>query len=138
MSKKHKRCVVMGCQNRSDQGKFVGDLCYPCHSFVAEGTDGACTSQAYRNALNFVWPRIKQSVAAQIGHLLFGFEGRPHELSPLHRGGSLTDSELASMVFPENDLEQSVRDQQRRSRLQHLIAIKKAKRRRARGMPRVG
>jgi hypothetical protein len=42
-------CVIPGCDNRTDQGDFVGDLCAPCHSYIAdnEGTH----SQAYRNEI---------------------------------------------------------------------------------------
>jgi hypothetical protein len=42
-------CVIPGCDNRTDQGDFVGDLCSPCHSYITrnEGTH----SQAYRNEI---------------------------------------------------------------------------------------
>jgi hypothetical protein len=43
-----KRCIVMGCTNTSDEGAFIGDLCAPCHRFVASGE--GIHSQAYRNA----------------------------------------------------------------------------------------
>ena len=42
------RCIVKDCQNHRHEGKFVGDLCSPCHTFI---TTGECTySQAYRNS----------------------------------------------------------------------------------------
>jgi len=34
---KPEECIVKGCENRSDQGKFIGDLCSPCHEFVTTG-----------------------------------------------------------------------------------------------------
>jgi hypothetical protein len=43
-----KKCIVMGCENHADEGKFVGDLCSPCHIFVTSGR--GVHSQAYRNA----------------------------------------------------------------------------------------
>jgi len=43
-----KKCIVMDCTNCSDEGEFVGDLCYPCHNFVTSGK--GVHSQAYRNA----------------------------------------------------------------------------------------
>lgn len=48
-----KRCIVYRCENHTDEGTFVGDLCAPCHAFVTgvkvPGTGGY--SQAYRNAI---------------------------------------------------------------------------------------
>ncbi|MDD3885189.1 MAG: hypothetical protein PHW66_09720 [Gallionella sp.] len=29
-----KCCLVKGCENHSSQGKFVGDLCLPCHTML--------------------------------------------------------------------------------------------------------
>lgn len=31
------KCIVQGCENHRGEGTFVGDLCGPCHSFVARG-----------------------------------------------------------------------------------------------------
>lgn len=43
-----KKCIVKDCTNLTTEGTFVGDLCMPCHSFIAEGQ--GVYSQAYRNA----------------------------------------------------------------------------------------
>lgn len=99
MSKKQKkrvRCAIPGCQNHSDQGQFVGPVCGPCYHFVFEGVDNACTSQAFRNAFNFVWPKIQVHMARQLKDCLFGFEGCPAELAVAT--GSLADRELLSML----------------------------------------
>lgn len=32
-----KRCMVHGCENRSDQGCFVGDMCAPCYAMITSG-----------------------------------------------------------------------------------------------------
>lgn len=32
-----KKCISNGCVNHSDEGAFVGDLCYPCYSFITDG-----------------------------------------------------------------------------------------------------
>lgn len=42
-----KRCIVKNCPNHADEGKFVGDLCGPCHHFASEGIGK--NSQLYRN-----------------------------------------------------------------------------------------
>jgi len=41
------RCIVLNCGNHRHEGKFVGDLCVPCYTFISTG-DGVY-SQAYRN-----------------------------------------------------------------------------------------
>lgn len=42
-----RRCAIPGCANHTDEGRFVGELCSPCHSYITlnKGTH----SQAYRN-----------------------------------------------------------------------------------------
>ena len=40
-------CIVKNCQNHRCEGKFVGDLCSPCHTFIMTGE--GIYSQAYRN-----------------------------------------------------------------------------------------
>lgn len=44
-----RKCLIPGCQNHTDEGKFIGDLCFPCHDYVFKnkGVD----SQAYRNEI---------------------------------------------------------------------------------------
>jgi hypothetical protein len=32
-----KKCLVKGCENHSSQGKFIGDLCMPCHEMITSG-----------------------------------------------------------------------------------------------------
>lgn len=39
-----KSCIVKGCQNRSSQGRFIGDLCYPCFLYLTNGKIGPTTS----------------------------------------------------------------------------------------------
>ena len=36
----HVKCLVKGCENHSDQGQFVGDLCLPCHDAITSGVVG--------------------------------------------------------------------------------------------------
>ena len=52
-----KNCIVLGCDNNSRDGSFVGDLCAPCHTFITTG-DGQY-SQAYRNSLQIIVRRCK-------------------------------------------------------------------------------
>ena len=54
--KAKKKCIVGNCENTSDLGTFVGDLCAPCHEFVTRG-EGRY-SQAYRNSLRLVKFRV--------------------------------------------------------------------------------
>lgn len=42
------RCIIKHCSNHTDEGKFVGELCSPCHSFVTSGRGKY--SAAYRLA----------------------------------------------------------------------------------------
>jgi hypothetical protein len=42
------KCIVKDCENHTHEGRFVGDLCSPCHAFITTGEGGQ--SQAYRNA----------------------------------------------------------------------------------------
>ena len=47
-----KFCIVYRCQNKEDQGKFVGDLCTPCYEHISNQPIAQRQySQAWRNAL---------------------------------------------------------------------------------------
>jgi hypothetical protein len=47
-----KYCIVYRCQNREDQGLFIGDLCAPCYEYVNNRPiPDRQYSQAWRNAL---------------------------------------------------------------------------------------
>jgi hypothetical protein len=46
------KCAVKDCENHAHEGKFVGLLCSPCHTFIAG--DGGLYSQAYRNSRNMI------------------------------------------------------------------------------------
>lgn len=39
-----KRCIVKDCTNYAHQGRFVGDLCAPCHHMITTGEIGPTTS----------------------------------------------------------------------------------------------
>ena len=38
------RCIVHGCVNHRHQGRFIGDLCAPCHAYITSGRVGPTTS----------------------------------------------------------------------------------------------
>lgn len=42
------KCIVKDCENHKHQGRFVGDLCSPCHAFITRNEGKH--SQAYRNS----------------------------------------------------------------------------------------
>lgn len=41
------KCIVKDCSNHEHEGRFIGDLCFPCYEFIATGK--GVYSQAYRN-----------------------------------------------------------------------------------------
>jgi len=41
------KCIVKDCENHSNEGKFKGDICYPCYAFITNGE--GVHSQVYRN-----------------------------------------------------------------------------------------
>jgi hypothetical protein len=41
------KCIVKDCENQSNEGKFKGGICYPCHAFITNGE--GVHSQVYRN-----------------------------------------------------------------------------------------
>jgi len=43
------KCIVKDCENHTHQGKFVGELCSPCHEFITEGKGKH--SQVFRNTV---------------------------------------------------------------------------------------
>ena len=42
-----KKCLVSGCPNTSDQGTFVGDLCYPCNTAISGITSSEGESKRF-------------------------------------------------------------------------------------------
>ena len=36
----HQKCIVKGCDNHSNHGKFVGDICKPCYVMLTTGKCG--------------------------------------------------------------------------------------------------
>lgn len=38
------KCIVFGCTNHKDQGKFMGDICYPCYLILTTGKAHNTTS----------------------------------------------------------------------------------------------
>ncbi len=48
-----KICMVYGCQNCSDQGHFVGDMCAPCYEMITRG-DTSVRSTNFINKLKTI------------------------------------------------------------------------------------
>lgn len=38
------KCLVKGCNNRKNQGVFIGDLCKPCYNYLTTGNVGKTES----------------------------------------------------------------------------------------------
>ena len=34
------KCIVKGCANKNGEGRFVGNLCAPCHTMLTDGHIG--------------------------------------------------------------------------------------------------
>lgn len=32
-----KKCIIYGCTNKKNEGKFIGDICSPCYKMITEG-----------------------------------------------------------------------------------------------------
>ena len=56
------KCIVSGCSNHRENGKFVGDLCSPCHEYITTGKIGytdsflgalASENESMRKAIHF-------------------------------------------------------------------------------------
>jgi hypothetical protein len=69
-------CIVKDCENHKHQGRFVGDICSPCHAFITRN-EGKY-SQAYRNAQR-EWQGLTDE---EIG-MLTVFDGLHHIEVPL-------------------------------------------------------
>jgi hypothetical protein len=49
-----RKCIVKGCDNHNVQGRFIGDLCAPCHSMLTTGavsTNGSTFVHSLRDRL---------------------------------------------------------------------------------------
>jgi len=57
------KCAVKDCTNHTHQGRFVGLLCAPCHSYVSSG-DGGGYSQVARNTQR-EWVGLTDEEAAE-------------------------------------------------------------------------
>ena len=87
--KAKKKCITANCENTSDLGTFVGDLCAPCHEFVTRG-EGRY-SQAYRNSLRIVSSEFARRMADGLAQAC---DPTFREMSAL----SIADKELAALV----------------------------------------
>lgn len=85
------KCVVAGCENHTDQGEFVGSLCFPCHDFLSNVSSPFTSSQAYRNEQ----ARFYKKVADKLTEVVSPFFS---EHSTYTGQVSLADSELANLV----------------------------------------
>ena len=59
------KCAVVGCNNHDHEGKFVGLLCNPCHSFIS-GSPLGRNSQAYRNTQTLVEDAVLDARGANV------------------------------------------------------------------------
>ncbi len=59
------KCLVDGCDNRDDQGKFIGRLCAPCFEYLTEGKgeySQACRNEKERIRMKLAMEHIYSSI----------------------------------------------------------------------------
>ena len=66
-------CIVKGCRNHRGEGRFIGALCSPCHTFITTG-EGKY-SQAYRNSQR-EWQGLTEKEMEKLAdtHLVYQLE----------------------------------------------------------------
>lgn len=57
-----KKCIVFGCSNKQNQGKFVGDICAPCYEYITTGKVG-CTDSFLRKFNEYIEAPVNNSIA---------------------------------------------------------------------------
>ena len=62
------KCIVMNCENHSHEGRFVGQLCGPCYTFLSEGRGKY--SQLWRNTVLKERMEQAQAIADIVEHHL--------------------------------------------------------------------
>jgi hypothetical protein len=87
------KCLTKGCGNHRHQGKFIGDLCAPCNSYITTGNVGPTESflgdlqrerdEAIAEATNAVndiigmkWQRDRLAEAVNAATILIAAKGR--------------------------------------------------------------
>jgi hypothetical protein len=97
-----RRCLIPGCANRTNQGLFIGRLCYPCYSYLIENK--GIHSQAYRNELvkssfrAFACLKIRQWAGARLSDAQFAEAAKAEPgfaLSSERACARLTDAQFA-------------------------------------------
>jgi len=80
------KCAVKDCENHAHEGKFVGLLCSPCHTFIAG--DGGLYSQACRNSRNMIDAAIteEREACAKVAESNFGVIGSTIAIAIRARG----------------------------------------------------
>jgi hypothetical protein len=71
------KCAVKDCKNYVHEGKFVGLLCSPCHTFIAG--DGGLYSQAHRNSRDMIDAAIaaeREAIARMFDGAVWGYDYR--------------------------------------------------------------
>ena len=46
------KCAIVGCSNESHQGKFIGQLCAPCFTYLEDVVNTKGFSAAFRQQRN--------------------------------------------------------------------------------------
>jgi len=84
------KCAVKDCENRAHEGKFVGLLCSPCHTFIAG--DGGLYSQAYRNSRNMIDTAIahEREECAKLCEEQYEYYGHDHVFAEAIRARGTT------------------------------------------------
>jgi len=88
--------MVRDCQNYTDQGLFVGELCVSCRKFVVAG-EGRY-SQAYRNSLKVFLSSLSAHLQKILDPASLTESLADRELRNLVHGVSISDAALRELV----------------------------------------
>lgn len=67
------KCIVAGCPNDSDQGKFVGELCSPCHKMLETGVVHPSTHSFIAGMEREIDHLKKELKAANVRHEIYAY-----------------------------------------------------------------
>lgn len=75
-----KKCLVHGCVNHSNEGRFVGELCGPCHGMITSGKPGHGNTWIHKTVeqneqLRDVLREIAQPAGVSVGPMRMMYKG---------------------------------------------------------------
>jgi hypothetical protein len=62
------KCLVAGCTNHKNKGKFIGDLCSPCHTMLTQGKKMPSDAWFAKQWVGLTGTEINRICAANVGY----------------------------------------------------------------------